>query len=339
MHRLRSDATADLSASTTRPTKMKRTFFLFTALSLLLLQSACEGGSSHYSIGTGNTGGIYYPIGGALASRLSALDADRQYTAEVTAASVENVKRLERDQIEVGMAISITVFQAFNGSEDFDRPFDALRIVAPLWPNPLNVIVTRASGINSIAEMRGRRVAVGSAGSGTEQVARALLAAHGITYADIQPFYLGFTEAASALRDGSIAAAFLEVAYPAAAVLEATTTANVRLLPVEGPEVEAMLREWPVFYQTTIPAGAYPGVTEAVPTIAELNWVVAREGLEDEVVHHILNILHHERDWLVQVNDVVNQIDLQELRRAPIPLHPAVQSWMEENLPAQSAGR
>jgi len=317
---------------------MKLSIYTTAAIIALAAQAGCEGGTSHYSIGTGNTGGVYYPMGGALANRMSMVDPDRQYTAEVTAASVENVKRLERGQIELGMTISITVHQAYHGSPDFPEPIEDLRIVAPLWPNPVNVLVAGGSNIEGIGDLRGRRVSVGSAGSGTEQVARALLEAHGITYADIQPFYLGFSESSSALRDGSIAAAFLEVAYPAAAVLEATTTGNIRLLPVAGPAVDDLIREWPVFYQTTIPAGSYPGVTEDIPTIAELNWIVAREQLEGDVVKHLLNIIHHDRDWLVQVNDVASQIDIETLRRAPIPLHPAAIEWMEENLGGASVG-
>jgi uncharacterized protein len=158
-----------------------------------------------------------------------------------------------------------------------------------------------------------------------------------MSYADITQFYLGFTEASSALRDGSIAAAFLEVAYPAAAVLEATTTGNIRLLPIQGPQVDRLLEEWPVFFATEHPANAYPGVTDAIPTIAELNWIIAREDLEDDVVRMILDILHTDRDWLVQVTDNARQIDLQEMRRSPVPLHPAAAAWMEENLEGAAA--
>lgn len=288
--------------------------------------------ASYLSIGTGNTGGIYYPFGGALASRLTAIFPDRQFTAEVTAASVENVKRLERNQIDVGFAISLTVFQAYNGSPDFPAPMRNLRIVAPLWPNPLNVLVGGSSPIRGVADLQGRRVAVGSAGSGTEQVARELLEAWGIIYEEIQPFYLGFTEASAAIRDGSVSAAFLEVAYPAAAVLEATTTGNVRLLPIEGPQLQSFLEEWPVFFATNIPAGSYPGVDTDIPTIAELNWVIAREDLDPEIVTAILDILKQERERMILVSPVVEQIDLEELRRAPIPLHSATAAWVAENL-------
>lgn len=303
---------------------------LLAAFSLTGCEAPASG--SHLSIGTGNTGGIYYPFGGALASRLSAEFPDRQFTAEVTAASVENVRRLAQEQIDLGFAISLTAEQAYNGSADFPEPIQNLRIVAPLWPNPVNVLVAGNSDIETLADLRGQRVSVGSGGSGTEQVARELLGAYGMTYEDIQPFYLGFTETSSAIRDGSIAAGFLEVAYPASAVLEATTTGNVELLPLAGPEIDALLSERPVFFATTIPAGSYPGVDEDIPTVAELNWIVAREDLDGEVVRRILDLLQDEREQLMQVNPVVGQIDLAELRRAPIPLHPAAAAWAEENL-------
>jgi uncharacterized protein len=309
---------------------MKSSTAVLLGVALLTLAGCEGGGRSHLSIGTGNTGGVYYPFGGALASRLSAVDPDRQYTAEVTAASVENVKRLAQRQIEIGMAISITAHQAYHGSADFPDAMGDLRIIAPLWPNPLNFLVTGNSGINTIEDLRGKRVAVGSAGSGTEQVVRALLATHGITYSDFTQFYLGFTEASSALRDGSVHAAFMEVAYPASAVLEATTTGNVRLLPLAGAGVGRLMDEWPVFFTTTIPAGSYPGVTSDVQTIAELNWILAREDLDPQIVRYILDILEDERDWLIQVTENARQIDLAELERAPIPVHAAALAWLAE---------
>jgi uncharacterized protein len=301
---------------------------------LLIILPACEGGHSHMSIGTGDTGGIYYPFGGALASRLSALDPERQFTAEVTAASVENVRRLRQGQLDIAMSISITAYQAFHGSDDFPEPFPEMRVIAPLWPNPLNLLVPGRSDVRSVHDLRGRRVAVGAPGSGTEQVTRAVLGAHGLSYDDVQQRFLGFTEASSAIRDGSIGAAFLEVAYPAAAVLEATTTGDARLIPVAGPEIDALIEEWPVFFPYVIPAGAYRGVTEDLHTIAELNWILAREDLDGDIVRMILDILHDERARLEQVNEIVRQIDLQHMRNAPLPLHPAAIEWMEERLPA-----
>ncbi|HZD06467.1 MAG TPA: TAXI family TRAP transporter solute-binding subunit, partial [Longimicrobiales bacterium] len=189
------------------------------------------------SIGTGGTGGIYYPLGGALAALLSATDSTRRYTAEVTGGSVENVNRVAAGQIDLGFALAVTVYEAFHGGVGRDRPLDVLRIVAPLYPNVTHVLARRDPAIGSVADLRGRRVSVGSPGSGTEQVARQLLEAYGLGYDDVEERFLTFNESAAALRDGALDAAVLSVGYPAAAVLEATTTGNVTLLPVDATRV------------------------------------------------------------------------------------------------------
>lgn len=318
---------------------MKRFALAAMAGLLALSQAACDGGGqrSYLSIGTGGTGGIYYPFGGAMASRLSAMFPGRQFTAEVTAASLENVKRLQNGEMDIAMAITITIHSAYHGSPEFPEPFREMRAVAPLWPNPVNVLVPTNSDVRSLADLRGRRVSVGAPGSGTEQVSRALLGAFGMTYDDVEEQFLSFSESAAGVRDGSIAAGILEVAYPAAAVMEATTTGGTRLLPVDGPEVQALLENSPYFYATTIPAGSYRGVDSDIPTIAELNWIVVREDMDPEVVTAILDILHEEQEQLARVSDIVRQIDLEALRSAPIPLHPAAQQWMEEKLGQEPA--
>jgi len=296
------------------------------------LLGACgaEGGRQFLSLGTAGTGGIYYPLGGALASRMSLADSARQYTAEVSGGSVENINRLALGQIDFAFVLAVTAYQAQQGLGDFEQPVSGLRILAPLYPNLTHVLVPRGSSATSIADLGGQRVSVGSAGSGTEQMSRHLLEAHGLTYDDIEPRYLSFTESSSALRDGAIDAAIISVGYPAAAVLEATTTAGARLLAVD-PEVVAELREeHPYYTAAEIPAGTYPGVEEAIPTVAVLNWIVAMESLDDEVVSILLSILDEDRVSLEQVHAMAKQIDLARLNDPPIPLHAATERWLSE---------
>jgi hypothetical protein len=290
-----------------------------------------EGARRFFSIGTAGTGGIYYPLGGALASRLSLRDSLRRYTAEVTGGSVENVNRLREGQIDLGFSLAVTVYEAYHGGEGRTEPFPALRVAAPLYPNVIHVLVPRGSTASSLTDLEGGRVSVGAAGSGTEQVARQILEAYGLGYDDVEERFLTFSESAASLRDGAIDAAIISVGYPAAAVLEATTTGGARLLPVETERIDRLRDSHPYYSRGEIPGGVYPGVDEPIPTLAMMNWIVAREGLDGEVVTHLLDILRDERSSLEQVHEMAARIDLASLSEAPVPLHPATQAWLEAN--------
>ena len=302
-----------------------------TLVALVVMLGGCsgEGGArvEFLSLGTAGTGGIYYPIGGALASRLSARDSLRQYTAEVTGGSVENINRLRNGEMDLAFALPVTIWQAYHGGEAFPEPLGDLRILAPLYPNLSHLMATPGSGVESVSDLRGKRVSVGPPGSGTEQMARQILAAQRITYDDIDERFLSFAESALALKDRAIDAALISVGYPASSVLDATTTGGIRLVPLDSASVESLRLEHPYYSIGEIPAGAYPGVDQPLPTLALMNWVVAREGLDDDVVFHLLDILRDERDALARVHPIAGQIDLNSLDDAPIPLHSAVDRW------------
>jgi TRAP transporter TAXI family solute receptor len=172
-------------------------------------------------------------------------------------------------------------------------------------------------------------VAVGAPGSGTEQLSRQLLEVHDLTYADIEPRYLSFSESSAAIRDGAVDAAILSVGYPAAAVLEASTTAGARLIPVDGEPVVKMLESYPFYTRGVIPAGVYPGLDEDLATVAAMSWIVARTDLDSSVATHLLEILRNDLESLVRVHEIAAQIDLEELSRSPIPLHEATATWLE----------
>lgn len=316
---------------------------LLSALSVVVVAAllGCDGpagaGREFLSIGTAGTGGIYYPIGGAIASRLSLRDSLRQYTAEVTGGSVENVNRLREGQIDLGFALAITAFEAFRGGEDYESPFRELRVVAPLYANLVHVLVPRGSRVRSIEALAGARISVGAAGSGTEQVARQILEVCGLSYEEVDARYLTFSESAASLRDGAIDAAIISVGYPAAAVLEATTTGGARLLPVEADRIEVLRSTYPYYSAGVIPRGAYPGVGGDVTTVAMMNWVVAREDLDPAVVSNLLGILRDERASLAQVHEMAGQIDVKLLSQSPIPLHPGADAWLKAEGPDSGA--
>ena len=300
---------------------------------LLLSVTGCGdgagGGRSFLSIGTAGTGGIYYPLGGAIASRLSVGDPDRQYTAEVTGGSVENMNRVAQGAMDIGFSMATTVYEAFHGGAGFDVPLANLRVVAPLYANVVHVVVPDNSAATSIADFRGRRVSVGSPGSGTEQLAKQLLLAYGIEYEDADVRYLSFRESVNALRDRAIDGAIISVGYPASSVLEVMTTGVARLLSVDSAHVSIMSETYSYYASGTIPQGTYPRMDSDVQTVAVMNWLVATDSLDGAVVNRLLDVLRDDRDDLIRVNAMAEQIDLSVLRQAPIPLHAAAQSWLE----------
>ncbi len=310
--------------------RCRRSLLLVVAVGVGAGACGGDGASIRFmSIGTGGTGGIYYPLGGAIAARLSTSDPNRQYTAEVTGGSVENIARIATGEIDMGFAISTSVRLEYDGA-DGTPPIRDLRIISPLYPNVAHVLAAAGSEAGSLADLAGATISVGSAGSGTEQFAVQLLEAYGLDYDNIDVRFLSFSESSAALRDGAIDAAILSVGYPAAAVLEATTNAAVRLLPVDGVAADALLERYPYYSMTTIPGGTYRGFEQDVPTVGVMNWMVGLESLDPEAVTMLLDILDTQRAALERVNAIARQIDLATLRDAPIPLHSAVQSWLEQ---------
>ena len=193
------------------------------------------------------------------------------------------------------------------------------------------VLVRDDAGIVSLGDLAGKAVSVGSAGSGTEQFSRHLLAAYDLDYESINERYLSFSESSAALRDGAIDAAIFSVGYPAAAVLEATTNAAVTLLPVTGDPVARLRGLYPFYTAAVIPAGTYAGLENDVATVAVMNWMVGLESLDSAPVTNLLDLLRDRRDALVRVNGIAVQIDLAAMADAPIPLHSAASGWLEVN--------
>ncbi len=256
-------------------------------------------------------------------------DSLRTYTAEVTGGSVENIQRLMNGEMDLAFAIGTTVYEAYNGGQDFATPQQSLRIVAPLYPNLTHVLVRENAGLQSIADLRGKRVSVGAAGSGTEQLARHVLEAYGLGYEQVDEQFLSFTESAAALADGAIDGAIISVGIPASAVLEAMTTGRVRLLPIEGEAARTLMSTYPYYSAASIPAGSYPRQDRNLATVSVMNWIIALDALEPGIVESVLNVLAEEREALQRSVEIVGQIRLTNLYAAPIPLHPAARAWIE----------
>ena len=319
-------------------------FSKIAALGMVLVFAAslfagCGGGSGDkkaekkfLNIATGGTAGTYYPIGGAMAEILNKMIPGMNASAQSTGATVANINMLKEGSVDLAIVQNDITYYAANGIEMFkDKKVDNLRGIATLYPETCQIITLDKSGIKSVAELKGKRVAVGAAGSGVEANARQILSAYGITYDDIQVQYLSFGEAASALKDNNVDAAFITAGYPTAAVQDIASQNKVRLLPVDPDKADALIAKYPFYTKTTIPAGTYAGFEVDVPAISVMAMLVATDKVDDALGYDITKALFTNLDKLKNAHAVGKMISKEGAQKGmPIKLNAGAEKYFKE---------
>ena len=276
---------------------------------VLLVGCGGSGSNKFINIATGGTAGTYYPIGGAMAEILNKAIPGMNASAQSTGATVANINMLKEGSVDLAIVQNDITYYAVNGTEMFkDKKVENLRGIASLYPETCQIVTLESTGIKSVADLKGKRVAVGAAGSGAEANARQILEAYGITYDDIDEQYLSFGEAASALKDGNVDAAFVTAGFPTAAVQDITSQNKVRLLPIESDKADALIAKYPFYTKTTIPAGTYAGFDEAVPGISVRALLVATDKVDEALGYDITKALFDNLDKLQAAHSAAKQI-------------------------------
>ena len=251
------------------------------------------------NIATGGTAGTYYPIGGAMAEILNSNIKGMNASAQSTGATVANINMLKDGSVDLAIVQNDITYYAVNGTEMFkDKKVENIRGIASLYPETCQVVTLQSSNIKSIKDLKGKRVAVGAAGSGAEANARQILEAYGITYDDIDEQYLSFGEASSALKDGNVDAAFLTAGYPTASVQDIASQNAVRILPIDADKADALIAKYPFYTKVVIPSGTYAGFNEDVPSIAVMAMLVATDKVDDNLGYEITKALFDHLDRL-----------------------------------------
>ena len=279
-----------------------------------VLFTGCNGnadveGKKFLNIGTGGTAGTYYPIGGAIAEVLNKEIPGMSASAQSTGASVANINMLSDGEVDLATVQNDIAYYAAHGTEMFqDKKVDGLQGIASLYPETCQFVTLKSSGIKSLAELKGKRIAVGAVGSGVEANVRQILAAYGVTYSDIDAQYLSFAEGASALKDGNVDVAVLTAGYPTASVQDIAAQNPVRLLPVEGKAADALIAQYPFYTKTVIPAGTYAGFDEEVPSVAVMAMLVAGPTVNDDLGYCVTKAIFSNLDRLQAAHAVGKQI-------------------------------
>ncbi|MBU8906591.1 TAXI family TRAP transporter solute-binding subunit [Desertibacillus haloalkaliphilus] len=283
------------------------------------------------TVATGGTSGVYYPIGGAVASLLEG-ELGFDTSVQSTGASVENVNLLDTNRAELAITMADTVLQAYEGSGAFEgeEPKDNLRGLTALYPNYVQVVTTADSGIESIEDLAGRTVGVGAPNSGVELNARIILEAHGMSYEDINEDYLSYAEAIDQIKNGMVDAAFVTSGVPNATVIDLSTTETAVILPIEGEAMDYLAENYPFFSAGEIEAGAYDN-EEAVPTAAITNLLLVNGDLSDEVVYDMTKTIFENIESIHSAHNAATNITIDTVTEGmPIPLHPGAEQYFEE---------
>jgi uncharacterized protein len=286
------------------------------------------------SITTGGTGGVYYPLGGGMANILSKNIPGLQATAEVTGGSVDNLKLIGAGKSEVGFSMADAVWEAQQGTEKFKDNKVNARALMVLYPNKMQVVTIEGSGIARMADLKGKRVSTGSAGSGVEVMALRVLEAMGLDpKKDIKQERLGAAESVNAIKDRKIDAFFWVGGVPTAALTDLAATPGVKMKLIDhGEYAEAMNKKYgPLYVKGTIPAGSYSGQDKPVENIDVWNILVTNDKMSDQMAYAIAKTLYEKKPDLVLVHAEAKNIDLKnQASGSPVPFHPGAKKYFEE---------
>jgi TRAP transporter TAXI family solute receptor len=307
-------------------------------LSLALLAIACNGsggsGSRFLSIATGGTGGVYYPYGGGLAKVLNDSIPGVRATAEVTAASVDNLKLIRDGKADIAFALADTVADAASGRGAFAGAPAPVASLAVLYSNYTHLVTLASSGITAIEGLRGKTVSTGSPGSGTEVIAFRVLRAAGLNPdADLTRQGLGASESAGALKDGKIDAFFWSGGLPTAAVQDLAHSSGItlRMIPT-GELVSALQREHgALYFPLEVPSGAYPGVTSPLTVVGVANVLVVSRSMPEPLAYDITRVLFEKQPELAGIHPEARKLSLQTATSgSPVDFHPGALRYYRE---------
>lgn len=259
--------------------------------------SSAGGGKQFLNIATGGTAGTYYPLGGALAELLNQNIKGMNASAQSTGASVANVNMLKDGSVDIAFIQNDIAYYAANGKEMFkDNKVENIRGIAALYPETVQFVTTADKGIKSIADLKGKKVAVGASGSGAEANARQILGAYGLTYDDIDVQYLSFGEAADALKDGNVDVGVVVAGFPTAAIQDLAANKSAALVNIDAEHADKLMKQYPYFTKITVPKGTYPGQEEDVSTVAVKCVIVTTDKLSDDLGEQIAKAIYEHLD-------------------------------------------
>ena len=284
------------------------------------------------SIATGGTGGTYYVIGGGMGKLIEKYVPGVKVSVESTAASTENCRLVASKRVKFAIVMPDSAYFAYNGGREFgDKKYPNIRGVMAGHTSTMHFIVRTKSGIKSLADLRGKKVALAAPGSPSAFIAEAALEAYGLTKKDYKPTLLTYAEQANALRDDTIDMACIFAGVPAAAALDISSTHDVTFLGVGKEEIRKVTEKHPYWTAGVIKAGTYKGQTVDIPTFNSPAMLITSDDVDEETVYAVTKAILEHTPELKAVHPQGGEWDLADAAEGvAIPFHPGAAKYLME---------
>jgi TRAP transporter TAXI family solute receptor len=304
-------------------------FLIVTAMIFVFAGAASA--ATFINIGTGSTGGTYYPVGAGMAKVWNSAIPGMKANAQSTGGTAQNLALLGKGEAEVIFADGLYFF-AYEGKGTFEgKPMKELRGLVPLYAEPIHFLVAKGSNIKSIQDLKGKRVSVGAVGSGTEVTVRTLLKVAGLDPdKDIRPENLGLSDTAGAFADKNIDAALTVGALGIAGVVEITTLGTAEFRDIPADIVAKLSKELPYYLPFDIPANTYKDQTKPVKTLASWNVLITTDKLGEEDAYKMTKALYEHKQDILNISTRLASMSPENLKYIQVPLHKGAEKYYRE---------
>ena len=322
----------------TAPFGLHRLFVILAAAAIPAMLSIADSHAANRFVvfGTGGVTGVYFPVGGAICRRVNAERQDHgiHCSVEATNGSVENVKRISEGSLDFGIVQTDVQSYAYSGEGPFEgAAFNKLRALFSLHSEPLTVVARADSGIQSLADLKGKSINIGSVGSGVMATFAGLMEKLGWTIEDFEETTQHSSrEHAAALCGGEVDAIFFTVGHPNASIAEALQACDTHLVPIEGAAVDALVADRPYYAKVTIRAGTYAGQDKDVQTFGVAAVAVTSADQDEEAVYTVVKSVFSDLERFTEQHEALRDLNEQAMRREgiAIPLHPGAERYYRE---------
>ncbi|MEA4816110.1 MAG: TAXI family TRAP transporter solute-binding subunit [Lachnospiraceae bacterium] len=286
---------------------------------------------TNLKMATGGTSGTYYAYGGVVGQVISE-KTGISFDVQSTGASAANIRLINDNEVQIAIVQNDVMHYAYNGTDLFDgEELKNFSSVAAVYAEVCQLVASADSGINSVADLKGKKVSVGDAGSGVEFNAKQIMNAYGVTFDDITKQNLSFADSANAMKDGKVDAFFCTAGAPTTAVMELSSTNDIKIIDITGAEAEALIKDYPFYTAYTISKDTYKGMEKDATTIAVKATFIANNDVAEDVIYEFTKALFENKDEITAGHAKGAELDSgYAVEGISVPFHPGAEKYYKE---------